>query len=218
MELFPIVLQGKTKAFSTYWFLHLFGYKCVRKHLFHHTCWFQCPSLDFGSSIYPRDLLVLFFKIFRYVLGAVFLQLCQLLSLQEHPIVQKAVDPSLFIGRYTNGKSLFTLLPYCWLYFSSLWAKCWQVGNFCLVVQLRQQVWPLFIGNVLEYVFHCNVKSYSLTHLFGHFGKFNSLREQLAHFKIINFWKLPSHYLELLIEFKRERNQSGLADSKSKSS
>ncbi|KAE9448761.1 hypothetical protein C3L33_19341, partial [Rhododendron williamsianum] len=37
-----------------------------------------------------------------YVLGAVFLQLCQLLSLQEHPIVQKAVDPSLFIGRYTN--------------------------------------------------------------------------------------------------------------------
>ncbi|KAI8553603.1 hypothetical protein RHMOL_Rhmol05G0028700 [Rhododendron molle] len=39
----------------------------------------------------------------RYVLGAVFLQLCQLLSLQEHPIVQKAVDPSLFIGRYTNA-------------------------------------------------------------------------------------------------------------------
>ncbi|KAI8553604.1 hypothetical protein RHMOL_Rhmol05G0028700 [Rhododendron molle] len=38
-----------------------------------------------------------------YVLGAVFLQLCQLLSLQEHPIVQKAVDPSLFIGRYTNA-------------------------------------------------------------------------------------------------------------------
>ncbi|XP_058214235.1 transcription factor IIIB 60 kDa subunit isoform X2 [Rhododendron vialii] len=39
----------------------------------------------------------------RYVLGAVFLQLCQLLSLQEHPIVQKAVDPSLFISRYTNA-------------------------------------------------------------------------------------------------------------------
>ncbi|XP_058214236.1 transcription factor IIIB 60 kDa subunit isoform X3 [Rhododendron vialii] len=38
-----------------------------------------------------------------YVLGAVFLQLCQLLSLQEHPIVQKAVDPSLFISRYTNA-------------------------------------------------------------------------------------------------------------------
>ncbi|KZV27395.1 transcription factor IIIB 60 kDa subunit [Dorcoceras hygrometricum] len=43
-----------------------------------------------------------------YVLGAVFLQLCKLLSLQEHPIVQKPVDPSLFIHRFTdrlfNGK------------------------------------------------------------------------------------------------------------------
>ncbi|XP_057506801.1 uncharacterized protein LOC130789994 isoform X1 [Actinidia eriantha] len=37
-----------------------------------------------------------------YVLGAVFLQLCQLLSLQEHPIVQSPVDPSLFIGRFTS--------------------------------------------------------------------------------------------------------------------
>lgn len=37
-----------------------------------------------------------------YVLGAVFLQLCKLLSLQEHPIVQKPVDPSLFIDRFTS--------------------------------------------------------------------------------------------------------------------
>ncbi|XP_020218552.1 transcription factor IIIB 70 kDa subunit isoform X2 [Cajanus cajan] len=36
-----------------------------------------------------------------YVLGAVFLQLCQVLRLGEHPIVQKPVDPSLFIHRYT---------------------------------------------------------------------------------------------------------------------
>ncbi|KAL3819604.1 hypothetical protein ACJIZ3_005509 [Penstemon smallii] len=37
-----------------------------------------------------------------YVLGAVFLQLCKLLSLDEHPIVQKPVDPSLFIHRFTD--------------------------------------------------------------------------------------------------------------------
>ncbi|XP_059646463.1 uncharacterized protein LOC132293139 isoform X2 [Cornus florida] len=36
-----------------------------------------------------------------YVLGAVFLQLCKLLSLEEHPIVQKPVDPSLFIHKFT---------------------------------------------------------------------------------------------------------------------
>ncbi|KAG5083185.1 hypothetical protein JHK84_053223 [Glycine max] len=40
---------------------------------------------------------------FRYVLGAVFLQLCQVLRLGEHPIVQKPVDPSLFIHRYTKN-------------------------------------------------------------------------------------------------------------------
>lgn len=38
-----------------------------------------------------------------YVLGAVFLQLCELLRLQEHPIVQKPVDPSLFIHRFANS-------------------------------------------------------------------------------------------------------------------
>ncbi|KAG4915717.1 hypothetical protein JHK87_053274 [Glycine soja] len=38
-----------------------------------------------------------------YVLGAVFLQLCQVLRLGEHPIVQKPVDPSLFIHRYTKN-------------------------------------------------------------------------------------------------------------------
>ncbi|KAA8515245.1 hypothetical protein F0562_018525 [Nyssa sinensis] len=37
-----------------------------------------------------------------YVLGAVFLQLCKLLSLEEHPIVQKPVDPSLFIHVFTS--------------------------------------------------------------------------------------------------------------------
>ncbi|KAG9133125.1 hypothetical protein Leryth_023960 [Lithospermum erythrorhizon] len=37
-----------------------------------------------------------------YVLGAVFLQLCKLLSLEEHPIVQQLVDPSLFMHRFTS--------------------------------------------------------------------------------------------------------------------
>ncbi|XP_045790626.1 transcription factor IIIB 90 kDa subunit-like isoform X1 [Trifolium pratense] len=38
-----------------------------------------------------------------YALGAVFLQLCKLLRLQNHPIVQKLVDPSLFISKFTNN-------------------------------------------------------------------------------------------------------------------
>ncbi|KAK1420269.1 hypothetical protein QVD17_21718 [Tagetes erecta] len=38
-----------------------------------------------------------------YALGAVYLQLCKLLSLQDHPFVQKPVDPSLFMHRYTFG-------------------------------------------------------------------------------------------------------------------
>ncbi|PWZ15424.1 Transcription factor IIIB subunit [Zea mays] len=38
----------------------------------------------------------------NYVLGAVFLQLCQVLQLAEHPVVQKLVDPSLFIHRFTK--------------------------------------------------------------------------------------------------------------------
>ncbi|CAN6310504.1 unnamed protein product [Urochloa humidicola] len=38
-----------------------------------------------------------------YVLGAVFLQLCQVLLLSNHPVVQKLVDPSLFIHRFTHS-------------------------------------------------------------------------------------------------------------------
>ncbi|KNA25564.1 hypothetical protein SOVF_005580 isoform B [Spinacia oleracea] len=41
-----------------------------------------------------------FLRVNVYVLGAVFLQLCKVLHLQEHPIVQKPVDPSLFIHRF----------------------------------------------------------------------------------------------------------------------
>ncbi|XP_021725776.1 transcription factor IIIB 90 kDa subunit-like isoform X1 [Chenopodium quinoa] len=43
-----------------------------------------------------------FLRVNVYVLGAVFLQLCKVLHLQEHPIVQKPVDPSLFIHRFAN--------------------------------------------------------------------------------------------------------------------
>lgn len=39
-----------------------------------------------------------------YVLGAVFLQLCKTLRLNEHPIVQKPVDPSWFIHKFTESK------------------------------------------------------------------------------------------------------------------
>ncbi|XP_042439963.1 transcription factor IIIB 90 kDa subunit-like isoform X3 [Zingiber officinale] len=37
-----------------------------------------------------------------YVLGAMFFQLCKTLKLLKHPIVQKIVDPSLFIHRFTK--------------------------------------------------------------------------------------------------------------------
>uniref|UniRef100_J3LWF6 Cyclin-like domain-containing protein n=1 Tax=Oryza brachyantha TaxID=4533 RepID=J3LWF6_ORYBR len=37
-----------------------------------------------------------------YVLGAVFLQLCQVLLLTEHPFIHNLVDPSLFIHRFTE--------------------------------------------------------------------------------------------------------------------
>jgi transcription factor IIIB subunit 2 len=67
-----------------------------------------------------------------YVLGAVFLQLCQLLSLQEHPIVQKAVDPSLFISRYTNDRKKTQRAMRCSsIYLRSLtWVQMFKVGHY----------------------------------------------------------------------------------------
>ncbi|GJT06882.1 transcription factor IIIB 60 kDa subunit isoform X1, partial [Tanacetum coccineum] len=38
-----------------------------------------------------------------YELGIVYLQLCQLLSLQDHSFIQKPVDPSLYMHRYTSA-------------------------------------------------------------------------------------------------------------------
>lgn len=43
-----------------------------------------------------------YLRINVYILGAVFLQLCKILHLEDHPIVQKPVDPSLFIHRFTD--------------------------------------------------------------------------------------------------------------------
>lgn len=43
-----------------------------------------------------------YLQISVYVLGAVFLQLCQVLLLANHPFVQKLIDPSLFIHRFTQ--------------------------------------------------------------------------------------------------------------------
>mmetsp|Transcript_6518 Transcript_6518/g.24218 ORF Transcript_6518/g.24218 Transcript_6518/m.24218 type:complete len:509 (+) Transcript_6518:688-2214(+) len=37
-----------------------------------------------------------------YTLGSVFLQLCRLLRLEHHPLVQRPVDPSLFIHRFAD--------------------------------------------------------------------------------------------------------------------
>ncbi|KAJ1263864.1 hypothetical protein BS78_09G219500 [Paspalum vaginatum] len=43
-----------------------------------------------------------YLQISVYVLGAVFLQLCQILLLSDHPVIQKLIDPSLFIHRFTE--------------------------------------------------------------------------------------------------------------------
>eukprot|EP00897_Mesotaenium_endlicherianum_P003478 jgi/Mesen1/3158/ME000184S02223 len=37
-----------------------------------------------------------------FVLGAVFLQLCRLLHLEQHPLLQAPIDPSLFIHRFSD--------------------------------------------------------------------------------------------------------------------
>ncbi|XP_014491340.1 transcription factor IIIB 60 kDa subunit isoform X3 [Vigna radiata var. radiata] len=44
-----------------------------------------------------------YLRIDVYALGSVFLQLCEVLKLGEHPIVQRPIDPSLFIHRYTKN-------------------------------------------------------------------------------------------------------------------
>ncbi|KAK7303553.1 hypothetical protein RJT34_14460 [Clitoria ternatea] len=64
-----------------------------------------CLYISFRENNKPF-LLIDFSNYLRtnvYVLGSVFLQLCKVLRLEEHPIVQKPIDPSLFIYKYTNN-------------------------------------------------------------------------------------------------------------------
>ncbi|KAG6429993.1 hypothetical protein SASPL_108052 [Salvia splendens] len=48
-----------------------------------------------------------------YVLGAVFLQLCKVLSLEENPLIQNLVDPSLFIHRFSDRTYLRSPVVIC---------------------------------------------------------------------------------------------------------
>ena len=41
-----------------------------------------------------------------YVLGGVFLQLCRLMRLEQHPLMQRPIDPSLFIHRFADKMNL----------------------------------------------------------------------------------------------------------------
>ncbi|KAL8510929.1 hypothetical protein ACS0TY_017659 [Phlomoides rotata] len=71
----------------------------------------SCLYISCRVSLKPYLLIDFseFLRINVYVLGAVFLQICKTLSLVEHDFVQKPVDPSLFIHRFTdrlfNGKN-----------------------------------------------------------------------------------------------------------------
>lgn len=69
---------------------------------------YGCFVLDIASFdffFFAHDTLFIILMqefIFSYVLGAIFLQLCKMLRLSDHPIVQKLIDPSLFIHRFTE--------------------------------------------------------------------------------------------------------------------
>lgn len=70
---------------------------------------FWVTSSDRWSLLALRlTFIVILFS--SYVLGAVYLQLCKLLSLEQHPFVQKPVDPSLFMHRFTGGNDLYLFL------------------------------------------------------------------------------------------------------------
>jgi len=57
--------------------------------------------------ISTRVFELLFVLSCSYALGSVFLQLLKVLRLEEHPIVRKLVDPSLFIYKFTHSKYHF---------------------------------------------------------------------------------------------------------------
>ncbi|XP_058737785.1 transcription factor IIIB 60 kDa subunit-like isoform X3 [Vicia villosa] len=64
-----------------------------------------CLYIAFRQNKKPY-FLIDFSNILRinvYVLGAVFLQLCEVLRLENHPIVKKPIDPCLYLYKYTNN-------------------------------------------------------------------------------------------------------------------
>ncbi|KAF4354697.1 hypothetical protein G4B88_029541 [Cannabis sativa] len=65
-----------------------------------------CIYIACRTSNPPKPYLLIDFSealsINVYVVGATFLQLCQLLSLGEHNIIKRPIDPTLFIPRFTE--------------------------------------------------------------------------------------------------------------------
>ncbi|CAL5193175.1 unnamed protein product [Lathyrus oleraceus] len=64
-----------------------------------------CLYIAFRQNKKPY-FLIDFSNILRinvYMLGAVFLQLCEVLRLENHPIVKKPIDPCLYLYKYTNN-------------------------------------------------------------------------------------------------------------------
>ncbi|BBM98857.1 transcription factor IIIB 90 kDa subunit [Marchantia polymorpha subsp. ruderalis] len=68
-----------------------------------------------------------------YVLGAVFLQLCGLLRLEEQPFLQKPVDPSLFIHRFADrlqfGKKMHAVANFALRLVASMKRDWMQTGR-----------------------------------------------------------------------------------------
>ena len=64
------------------------------------------------------------FLFHSYELGAVYLQLCEMLYLTENKNYEKLVDPSIYIPRFANGtyshSFLYLVNAKCYYYSSSL--------------------------------------------------------------------------------------------------
>lgn len=95
-----IFVSRITKTLSDLFFFYSLSFDCASEW---HFDWFNCNiTLKNGVLVF----IISYDLICSYVLGAVFLQLCKALRLDEHPIVQKLVDPSWFIHRFTESKCL----------------------------------------------------------------------------------------------------------------
>lgn len=83
-----------------------------------------CLNADFPLSIRGCSaLLVLSILVCSYELGAVYLQLCELLYVAENKNFDKLVDPSIFIPKFTNSKFLKLIVsPLTSFFFFFLWS------------------------------------------------------------------------------------------------